>query len=40
MLLIIYFLVFMGAIYPAGAFLVWLLKYRKTVSLKKFWGNV
>lgn len=40
MFVFIYFLIVMGLIYPLGAFMVWGIKYRKSVPLKEFWKNV
>jgi hypothetical protein len=40
MFLFMYFLIIMGAIYPAGAFLYWFFKYRNEKSLKEFWRDV
>lgn len=40
MLVILFFLLGMGIVYPAIAYGVWFTKYRKSVSLKEFWRNV
>ena len=40
MFLIMFLLIGMGLIYPLGAFMVWSIKYRKSVPLKEFWKGV
>lgn len=39
-LFILYLLFGISCIYPCGAYLVWLIKYRKKVSLKEYWKNI
>lgn len=40
MILIMLLIFFMGAVYPTGSFLVWLIKYRKSIPLKEFWKDI
>lgn len=39
-IMLLLMLLFMGVIYPCGAFAVWFVGYRKKISLKEFWENI